>query len=384
MSCHNCYGDNTAQTEAKVSKALGRGFDLVELDLTLHADGKVYVEHNDGEIAHGTFDATLANASLQQSDRMLFLEVKETYSSPAFSDSLMRSVLRTVRDKGYAAAGRPVFLRAFMDGRHQHLVRAQALLATSEFAGIRDHIRLHTLIESDIRNNIRATKSLGFDGVELQYQTSDLFGKLEQARATWAGCRDIYTVPASMGRPLYRRCVKMWISSPLTTIWPPRPVVKCACVGAGEHLAGLSERRPPKRPIAELPPHQYGGLSLASSNTMPGLEWLSVTSDEDRIGGSMVFTGTQSVSTWDADNATDGGFLVTAVVNFDDLTSGRHGSEHRVQRRRRRFCTGASRNAAAGFWGACEWRLFLCHHPLIGFEQDQLLLHHRRVRRQRR
>ena len=37
MSCHNCYGDNTAQTEAKVSKALGRGFDLVELDLTVGA-----------------------------------------------------------------------------------------------------------------------------------------------------------------------------------------------------------------------------------------------------------------------------------------------------------------------------------------------------------
>ena len=322
MSCHNCYGDNTAQTEAKVSKALGRGFDLVELDLTLHADGKVYVEHNDGEIAHGTFDATLANASLQQSDRMLFLEVKETYSSPAFSDSLMRSVLRTVRDKGYAAAGRPVFLRAFMDGRHQHLVRAQALLATSEFAGIRDHIRLHTLIESDIRNNIRATKSLGFDGVELQYQTSDLFGKLEQARQLGLGA-GIYTVPASMGEAFIsalREDVDF-----ITTDYDLAATALSSNVRAlvqeNTSLVYLNAARQSAYPLSYRRTNT-ADYALASSNTMPGLEWLAVTSDEDRIGGSMVFTGTQSVTTWDADNATDGGFLVTAVVNFDDLTSG--------------------------------------------------------------
>ncbi len=49
---------------------------------------------------------------------------------------------------------------------------------------------------------------------------------------------------------------------------------------------------------------------------------LSVTSDEDRVGGSMVFAGAQSVTTWQADNDTNGGFLVSAGVNFDDLTSG--------------------------------------------------------------
>ena len=33
----------------------------------------------------------------------------------------------------------------------------------------------------------------------------------------------------------------------------------------------------------------------------------------------MVFAGDQSLTTWDADNDTAGGYLVTAVVNFDDL-----------------------------------------------------------------
>jgi hypothetical protein len=35
-----------------------------------------------------------------------------------------------------------------------------------------------------------------------------------------------------------------------------------------------------------------------------------------------VFSGAQSLTSYDADNASTGGFLVTAVVNFDDLTSG--------------------------------------------------------------
>lgn len=94
VSCHNCYGDTVAQTQTEVAKALGRNFDLVEFDLTLHANGQVYVEHNDSETAHGTFAATLANTALQQSDRMLFLEIKESYSTQALSDTMMRSVLR--------------------------------------------------------------------------------------------------------------------------------------------------------------------------------------------------------------------------------------------------------------------------------------------------
>jgi hypothetical protein len=29
LSCHNCYGDTTAQTQAEVAKALARDFDLI-------------------------------------------------------------------------------------------------------------------------------------------------------------------------------------------------------------------------------------------------------------------------------------------------------------------------------------------------------------------
>jgi hypothetical protein len=49
---------------------------------------------------------------------------------------------------------------------------------------------------------------------------------------------------------------------------------------------------------------------------------LSVASDADQVGGSLVFSGDRSIVTWDADNSSGEGFLVSAVVHFDDLTSG--------------------------------------------------------------
>jgi len=322
LSCHNCYGSSTAATNAQVATALTRGFDLIEFDLTSHADGQVYVEHGDSEIAVGSFADALANTNLLQSDRMLFLEVKESYSTAAASDTMMLAVLRAVRDWGYAKAGRPVFLRAFMDGRHQHLVRAKALLAQSEFASIRDHVRFHTLIESNIRSNIRTTKSLGFDGVELEYRMTSLFGALMQAKMLGLGV-GVYTTPASMGE-LYLSALREDVDF-ITTEYDrgatALPIQSRALIAESTSLVHMNTAQQTAWPLtyARTNSTRYG---IAQSATTPALEQLAVTSDEDRVGGSMVFSGTQSVTTWQADNETNGGFMVSAVVNFDDLTSG--------------------------------------------------------------
>ncbi len=322
LSCHNCYGSTTAATSTQVGMALSRGYDLIEFDLTLHADGQVYVEHADSESAVGTLVDALANTSLQQSDRLLFLEIKEKYTTAAASDTLMLGVLRAVRDWGYAKSGRPVMLRAFMDGRQQHLVRAKALLAQSEFAGIRDYVRFHTLIESDIRNNIRATKSLGFHGVELEYRMANLYGALMQAKLLGLGV-GVYTTPASMGEAYlsalredvdfitsdYDRGATALASSARSLIAEPTALLY---MNTAEQSAW---------PLT----YQRTGATrynVAQGTSTPALEVLSVSSDEDRVGGSMVFSGAQSVTTWQADNDSNGGYLVSAVVNFDDLTSG--------------------------------------------------------------
>ncbi len=324
LSCHNCYGDTNAQTQAQVAMALSRDLDLIEFDLTLHADGQVYVEHNDGEAAHGTFAAALANTGLQQSNRLLFLEIKEAYGTAAASDTLMLGVLRAVRDHGYAAAGRPVMLRAFMNSsnRHQHLVRAKNLLALAEFAGIRDHVRFHTLLETNIRNGIRATKNLGFHGVEFQYQMPSLFGALMQARLLGLGV-GVYTAPASMGEVFlsaFREDVD-FITTDYDRGATPKASSARALVQEGTSLVYMNTGPQTAYPLAYRRTNTTDHL-VGESNGTPALEVLSVTSDEDRVGGSMVFEGAQSVTTWDADNTSGAGFFVTAVVNFDDLSSG--------------------------------------------------------------
>ena len=321
LSCHNCYGNSNAETTTEVALALARDFDLIELDVTLHANGVAYVEHADSEEARGTFDAALANSSLQQSNRLLFLEIKEAYGSAAASDTLMLGVLRSIRDRNYASAGRPAVLRAFMD-RHQHLVRAKALLAQGEFAGIRDHIRFHTLIQTDIRNNIRATKNLGFHGVELEYRMPSLFGALMQAKMLGLGV-GVYTTPASMGE-LYLSALREdvdFITSDYDRGASPAATSARALVQEGTSLMYLNTAQQTGYPLSYRRTNGTG-YPIAQGSATPAFELLSVASDEDRVGGSMVFSGGQSVGTWDADNDAAGGFLVTAVVNFDDLASG--------------------------------------------------------------
>ena len=325
VSCHNCYGDTNAETTTEVSKALGRGFDLVELDVTLHSNGQVYVEHNDSELAHGTFAAALANASLQQSDRMLFIEVKEAYSTAAASDTLMLGVLRAIRDYNYATAGRPVFLRAFFENspsRHQHLVRAKALLANTEFAGIRSYVKFHTLIEVDIRNRIRATKDLGFHGIELKYTTPSLFGPLMQAKMLGLGA-GIYTAPAALGE-LYISAMREDVDFITTDYDRGATPVATSVRGLVQEATSLLYMNTAQQTGYPLTYKRTNATdySVSSGTDTPALEVLSVTSDEDRVGGSMVFAGAQAVTGYDADNTSTGGFLVTAVVNFDDLTSG--------------------------------------------------------------
>lgn len=326
MSCHNCYGDTTTQTQGEIAKALARDFDLIELDVTLHANGQVYVEHDDSELAHGTLSAALNNTSLQQSNRMLFIEVKEVYTTAALSDTLMLAVLRAIRDYNYASEGRPVFLRAFWENsssRHQHLIRAKALLQNTEFAGIRNYVRFHTLIQTDIRNRIRGTKDLGFHGIELKYTTPSLYGPLMQAKLLGLGA-GVYTTPASMGE-VYISAMREDVDF-ITTDYDRDATAKATSVRGlvqeASSLMYMNAGQQSGSPLTHMRTNATSYNAAADGATAPGFELLSVTSDEDRVGGSMVFAGAQSYTTYDADNASADGFLVTAVVNFDDLTSG--------------------------------------------------------------
>jgi hypothetical protein len=332
VSCHNCYGDTLADNTASVALAKARNMDLIELDVMRQADGTVYVQHEAKKPSHTTLADTLAITDLKASDRMLFLEVKERYTDADTSDSLMRSILRQVRDGGYSAAGRPAFIRAIYDGRQQHLQRAKKMLADSEFADIRDHVRLHTLHMwdkdmsakdiRDIRRHIRTTKSEGFHGVELQYQMPDLYGALMQAKLLGLGV-GVFTIPSALGE-LYISAMREdvdIINTDYDRGEAPNASSARSLIEEKTSLVYMNTAQQMGYPVY-YKRTDTTDFTVADGAAKPKFELLDVASDEDRVGGSLVFSGGQSITTYDADNEKDGGFLVTAVVNFDDLTSG--------------------------------------------------------------
>lgn len=326
ISCHNCYGENTIATQGRVEKALNRKFDLIEFDLTLHSDGQVYIEHEDSEKGVGSLVASLSDNRLQQSDAMLFFEIKEKYSTIEASDAMMLGILRALRDWGYAKPGRPIFLRAFMDTRYQHLVRAKELLNLPEFAQIRSNVRFHALIESDARNHIRLAKSLGFDGVEFEYRRTNLYGTLMQAKLLGLGV-GVYTTPASMGE-LFLSALREDLDF-ITTEYDNGASANTnsarSLIEESTSLLYMNTAEQSAWPLSykRTAPSRY---FVPQANSSPSLEVLPIEADEDRVGGSMVFSGKQSVTTWQADNDINGGYLVSAVVNFDDLASGESAS----------------------------------------------------------
>jgi hypothetical protein len=325
VSCHNCYGDTNAATTTQVSMALNRTFDLVEFDLTHHSDGNIYVEHsNSGDNTRGTLSAALSNSALKSSNLMLFLEIKDAYSSTN-PDLIVLPVLRLIRDNGYATATRPAFLRAFYDGRQQHLARAKYLVDNStEFASIRGYVRFHTLVESNVRANIRNTKSAGFDGVELNYSgTQNLFGALMQAKMLGLGI-GIYTIPATYGDAFisaFREDLD-FITTDYDRGATALPYSVHALVQDATALMYMNTAQQTAYPLTYKRTDTTNYSVAAGTAGAPTLEVLSVTSDEDRVGGSMVFNGAQYIKTYDGDTGAGQGYLVTAVVNFDDLTSG--------------------------------------------------------------
>ncbi|HUR89681.1 MAG TPA: hypothetical protein VMZ74_11390 [Ramlibacter sp.] len=325
VSCHNCYGDTNSATTAQVQMALNRTFDLVEFDLTRHSDGNIYVEHaNSGDNTRGTFSSALANGALKGSNLMLFLEIKDAYDS-ASPDKIVLPVLRAIRDNGYAVSGRLAFIRAFYDGRQQHLARAKFLVENStEFASIRSYVRFHTLVESNIRANIRNTKSAGFHGVELNYtNTPNLFGAIEQAKLLGLGI-GVYTIPATYGDlflSAFREDID-FITTDYDRAATAKPYSVHGLMQDATALLYMNTAAQTAYPLTYKRSDTTNYSVPAGTGGAPTLEVLGVASDEDRVGGSMVFNGAQYIKTYDADAGAGEGYLVTAVVNFDDLTSG--------------------------------------------------------------
>lgn len=118
VSCHNCYngpGDellNAQDMAATITKALARGADLIEVDVA-ELGGVLHATHDDGVSGEGvpTLADVLAIPALQQSDAMLFVEIKEQDGDPTWTARELLAALDAHRV--FARNGRLVFVRGF-------------------------------------------------------------------------------------------------------------------------------------------------------------------------------------------------------------------------------------------------------------------------------
>lgn len=310
VSCHNCYAKNLVDTRGELNKALNRDFDIIELDLSLQRDGRIHVEHDPSDDAsRPLLSDVLQSPELRYSDRLLFLEIKEEFS-PATSRSLMLDLLTQIRDFGLARQGRTVALRAFMrndaQSPHQNLTVAAELLAQDEFFAIRPFIRLHGFGASN--NDVFRAKSLGFHAIEFPFESPGLYEWIRSARSQDLGV-GVWTIPAKYGEAFlaqYRDDVDF-----ITTDYDRENQAKAMSVRDivmdDNALLYLNSAAQTNFPL-QYTRNNDQIFTLESMATTPAL-----------TDGKLVFQGQQALTSYDADNAFDGGFLVSAIVCFDSL-----------------------------------------------------------------
>lgn len=322
VSCHNCYTlgssntDSLTKTLANVHDAQAKGADLIELDIK-EQGGVVYVEHDDSGGTRGALFADVAlDDALKAGSQILFIESKETTTSEPY----MRTVLETLKANGYAKAGRPVVLRAF-DNVSANLAVARKLLALPDFVSMRPHVRLHVLFSRGDGNNIAAlqtrikgVKDKGFHGVEFEYQTANLFSALKYAESLDLGI-NVWTIPVSVGEVFLAT-----LRDEVDAITVDYPVDKSRAVI--EHQNGLLYMNAFGQSAAGNSVKWFardGSVSSDLSLTPQGRPSLVTDGPgQSLFGTSLRFFGAQAAPLYDADNDPNDGYLVSAVVTFDN------------------------------------------------------------------
>jgi glycerophosphoryl diester phosphodiesterase len=328
ISCHNCYAQTvgtTAAALAAIDTGLERNADIIGLDVTQHNDGILYVEHDDSHTVttRPRFLTLINYAPLRTSNRLLSIEIKEAYNA-ATASAFCRGLLNELWIAGYPSNGRPVLIHAFDDGRDQFLDVLRGLLATDPlFIGMRPNIKLYLLVRQNnsagqgfVQGKVDTVIARGFHGIDFEYRQRNLFAGLSYARQRGIGA-DVWTIPAQFGE-VFIAALRDEVDT-ITTDFPQnqaREVVQAAngliyLNAANQSGAGNVVRYNRTTTATFTAPVNTSGA--------PAFENI-VATNEDRFGGSLVFSGAQSLRFYDADNVASQGYFVTALVNFDDLT----------------------------------------------------------------
>ncbi len=325
VSAHNCYvvasqpSTSLAQTLDLIHAAQANGADLIELDVKSE-DGVIYVDHDDeGTNTGAHLSAVLSDPALLAGDQVLFVEIKEKTPDGAFIHQLLSLFAGTT----YARPGRALVLRSFNDIR-ANLKLAQAALDTPAFLGLRPWVKLNELFGKNQAASIAAAQQLirqasldGFAGVEFHYQDRDLFGKLGFARSLGLGI-NVWTIPVSLGEVFVAS-----LREEVDAITVDYPVDLARSVVQDSNLLTYMNTRRLKGTRKSVGWFNRAGQSRQAPVNQSGAPTFSVwDAGQDLYGGVLTFDamGQESVALNDADNRPAQGYLVSAVVNFDDLS----------------------------------------------------------------
>ena len=331
ISAHNCYSTsssskttNLAATEAKVASALSKNADLIEFDL-IDINGAVLVSHDDATSASKFFQLheILSYSTLLNSSASLFLEIKENNPSLSF----VRSILSTIQTYNYAHSGRPAFIRAFNGSRTGALTHAKTLLNT-EFTNLKPYVflselygtsQLNTSSPATMHNRILTAKNNGYHMVEFAYNVKNLFSYIMYAKSLGLAI-NIFTVPTSMGEvyvSLFREeadaiTCDYDIAKARSDVQENNALLYVNTALQSQHSNSVGYYRTGTA--------QYSATVNGTNQPYK----LYDGTGEDRYGVSLVFRGSPSndhIKTYDGDNSASNGFFVSAVVNFDELSS---------------------------------------------------------------
>jgi hypothetical protein len=207
IAAHNCYVEsgkdsveNLDLTLRKIRKAEIAGADLIELDIK-HEGGEIYVSHDDnGNTKGALFLKVLEDQALSNSDRPLFIEIKEDQPN----SRIIEMILEQIIESGLAEKKTPIVFRAF-DSRRRNLTLLKSALKKKQFKFLADRIMLHEFIQHNNRqsdrnfhNRIRRASKSGFHGVEFRFDAPGVWGGINYAKSLGLGV-GLFTIPEPFG-----------------------------------------------------------------------------------------------------------------------------------------------------------------------------------------
>ncbi|MBW1298390.1 glycerophosphodiester phosphodiesterase, partial [Aquimarina litoralis] len=322
VSCHNCYSpENSARlapTLDIIHKAQQAGADLIELDV-YQRDNTLYINHDRQDSGTLPLSQVLADHQLKAGDQLLFIEIKSN-SNPS---SIGQKLVTLLDQYQYISRSRPVVIRSFDDGNLDYVKNY------INNHPLKDYIFLSRLFgegssssDQQWHNAIRNQYQKGRKMVEFNYRSPNIMSKIMYAKSlglatnlfTLTNFSEVYV--AAMRNDLDAITIEGGYRNKPSNIALSRTVIQESSQLAYTNVA-LQSFQGNSYQVYDRRNTKW--FNLFSANA-PTLELSSA--GKSLFGKSLQFNASrqQSVRTWDNDNSTNGGFLVTAVVDFDDLS----------------------------------------------------------------